>query len=111
MPRCVYVNWVVCVKIYRSTHLDACVSCALRACVYAGLCVSTCLAVCCRQCSVCMPWLADSVWVLVGVTAGGSTFLSLEAAWPLKGSPAAAPCFLQLEMKARGRGGSPLCRF
>lgn len=82
----------------------------VRVCVQA--CMLTCLAVCSPQCvlaaSVLGGVLADSVWIPVGITAGDSTFLSLEAARPCLVSLGCSPCLLQLEVKARGRAGSPL---
>lgn len=72
-------------------HAWMCMSCAV--CVQARL--STRLAVCSRQCvlaaGVLVGVLADGVWIPVGITADGSTFLFLEAAWPCRCLWAAAP--------------------
>ena len=82
----------------------ACI-CVPAVCLPAGLCVFFCV---CLQPGVLVCVLAQGVWILVGVAAGGNTFLSSEAAgrpgWDRRSQP--------LPLAAEDKGQKEvLCRF
>lgn len=95
----------VCVCVHGSACLEVCeLGCV---CVYILLCMAACMYVpavclparlCVSSCVFLQPGvlvcvLAQGVWILVGVAAGGNTFLSSEAAgrpgWDHRSQPPA----------------------